>query len=243
MYRELWIGAAIIGVVYAQDVPPTAVPTSASLSVLKQAAETQTDAWETLSKSLPSRIAGLLPCDPKLIHAVEEVRAASEARLNTASEYFRGALARAGAASSAARSLLSEEPDNVANGRFIEMERTEAERERRGIDGQTSQLVASSVVRRELSSAEASLREIAILVDRRNMVLTRQVAFEGQRREALTGFMEQLEARESALKATAAAFENEAARWRAYYAARLDRSKVECEAISPVRRRQAAKKK
>jgi hypothetical protein len=133
---------------------------------------------------------------------------------------------------------LKDAPDNVANGRFIEMERTEAERERMGIDSQISQLVASSVVRRELSSAEAALREIGILVDRRNLVLTRQVAFERQRQEELEGFATQIEAREASLKDLAAAFSNEADRWRAYYAARLERTKAECDAISaPVKKR------
>jgi hypothetical protein len=173
--------------------------------------------------------------------AIEETRAASEARLAAADEFFRSALAKAGSASDAARSLLSEAPDNVASGRFIEMERTEAERERMGIDSQISQLVASSVVRRELSQAESALREIGILVDRRNMVLTRQVAFERQRREALEALVEQITMREDALKETAAAFDNEAERWRVYYAARLDRTKAECEAVSnPVNRRAPA---
>ena len=242
MYRELCIGLLSLGAVcvpaHSEDNPPLTAGTTASVSALKQAAEAQADNWEALSKSLGARIAGLLPCDQKITAAIEETRAASDARLSAAGDYFRGALAAAASAETVARNLLSEAPDNIANGRFIEMERTEAERERMGIDSQISQLVASSVVRRELSFAEQSLREIAILVDRRNLVLTRQVAFERQRRVELERFAEQIATQETALQEAAAAFNDEADRWRAYYAARLDRTKAECEAVSnPVKRR------
>ncbi len=235
MYRELWIGLLCAGFVCAQ------APTSANLLTLKLAAEAQGDAWEALSKNLATRTAGLLPCDPKLTAAINETKAASDSRLAAEAEYFRAALARASASTAAAQALLNDTPENVANGRFLEMERTEAERERLGVDSQISQIVASSMVRKELSLAEASLHEIAVLVDQRNLTLTRQVAFDQKRREALEEFAAQIQARETLLEQASQAFDEEAARWRAYYDARLDRTRAECDAISaPVRRRVAA---
>src|ERR1700685_1017693 len=52
----------------------------------KRAAE-----WETLAKGLEARIVRMLPCDPRVKGAIEEVSRASQARLASLSDYLNAA--------------------------------------------------------------------------------------------------------------------------------------------------------
>jgi hypothetical protein len=230
MYREIWIGVVTAGLVCAQS---PAVPSG--LTILRQNIDEKTMSWLKLTQNLDAKIAGLLPCDPKIATSLREVSKASDARLDAVSEYLRAAVDRAAATSTAASQLL----EGSASKKFAEMERIETTQERAAIDGQMSQLVASSIVRRELSASEAALREIATQVDARNSLLARQISQEGARQESLANYVDQLKVREEKLKEAASAYQAEADQWKSYYAARLDRAKAECDATAPasVRRR------
>src|SRR5271157_3343354 len=101
MYRLLFSTMLAAALLPAQDVP--APP---SLTTLRQSAEQKTQAWAMLAKALEARIRGMLPCDPKIAAAVEEVSRASEARLGAFGAYFSAVLTETSARSAWATRLL-----------------------------------------------------------------------------------------------------------------------------------------
>lgn len=208
-----------------------AVTLPAQIPALRQSAEQKTQAWETLAKSLETRIRGLLPCDPKIAMAVEEVSRASDARLTAFSDYFRAVLTETSVRATEAARLLDYQAHT--GNQFLETEHAEGVEERAGIDSQISQLVANPGRKAEIGEPEAALREVATLTDQRNLVMVQQSVRSDALNESLRALVSQLQAAESAIKALSAAHATEADRWRVYYVARLARVQAECVAINP----------
>jgi hypothetical protein len=204
---------------------------AASLTALRQSAEHETQTWDTLAKSLETRIRGMLPCDPKIGAAVEEVNRASEARLSAFDKYFSAVLDLTMARSAQASHLL-ESQNKTGNG-FLETEHAEGVEERAGTENQISQLEVNTGRKADLSESVSALRAVAALTDRRNLVMAQQSASGESLNESLRALATQTQAAEDAIKALGAAHANEAVRWRAYYVARLARVQAECTAINP----------
>src|SRR5438270_13154723 len=98
MIRVTLLGTACLAIVSGQSPPP-----SDTLASLEQAAQKSLVAWNGLARDLDSKVARLLPCDPKAIAAINEVSRASEVRLNDLSDYLRAAASSANMETNAAR--------------------------------------------------------------------------------------------------------------------------------------------
>src|SRR5207249_2094106 len=118
----------------AQDKPPDSLP------ALEQAAEKRTTEWDTLAGGLAARIAGLLPCDPRVQSAIEEVSRASDARVAALQQYFQAVAAKAKEQTEAAKRLLIGQESIATEGNS---ERAETELARAGIEVQITALIES----------------------------------------------------------------------------------------------------
>ena len=210
----------------AQDSAPPA-----SLLALRQSAEQKTQAWDTLAKTLETKIRGMLPCDPKIAAAVDEVSHASDARLTAFDQYFRAVVAETSARATQATRLLNLQTS--AGSGFLQTEHAEGVEERAGTENQISQLAANMTRQQQLSDSQSALRAVAALTDRRNLVMAQESARGDSLIESLRALALRSQAAETAMKALAAAHASEAERWRAYYTARVDRVQAECTAINP----------
>jgi hypothetical protein len=219
----LWIMTAA-AMAAAQDKPPD------PLAALEQAAERRTSEWDTLAKGLELRISRLLPCDPRVRSAIEEVGRASDLRLVALQQYFQAAVARAKDQTEAVKRLLASQE---ALGKDADADRTDAEQEGAGIEGQLVNLAES--VRRRVALAEAQqalegLRE-----------MTRQRGAQNERRQdqaaalgtMLAAMVAAYQSRQAALEGEMSAMSAEGTRWSAYYAARLARADTECSITNP----------
>ena len=223
MYRAILLTIFAAATLSAQGAAP--------IASLRETAEQKTQAWETLAKSLESKIRGLLPCDPKIGAAVAEVNRASEARLAAFNDYFREVLNETSTRAAEASSLL--DAQGKTGTQFLETEHAEGVEERAGIEYQISQLTGNPGRKSEIGDAENALRAVAGLTDRRNLIMVQQSVRGDALNESLRTLVSQSLAAEAAVKALAAAHATEAERWRAYYVARLARVNAECTAINP----------
>jgi len=224
MIRTAWLWMLAAAIAAAQDKP--AGPPGA----LEQTAANRTGEWDTLASGLELRIARLLPCDPRVQSAIEEVSRASDARLAAVSQYFQTSVAQARDQVEAARRMLA---NHEAMAREWATERAEAEQERAGIEGQTGELAESVKRRASLGDAKKGLDLIA--------EMTRQRAEQaGQRVDqaaALGGMLRDLvasyQSRQAWLEQEMSALATEGMRWSAYYPARLARARMECALTNP----------
>jgi hypothetical protein len=200
------------------------------LEALRQIVDQASADWQVLAKGLESKIATLLPCDPKSRAAVEEVSRASDARLSSLSAYLKASAGKAKADTEAAKRVLGAQA--ALSGGWV-TEGTEADQERASIEAQVADLKESMRKRGSLAGAEQVLIEIA------NMVKGRAAKAEEQatRRESLESSLGDLvvayQARQTALENESSLLDAETARWKTYYAARVSRSITECAIINP----------
>ena len=201
-----------------------------ALDALRQMADKTAADWDALAKGLEQKIATLLPCDPKSRSAVEDVSHASDARLAALSAYLKAAAGRAKSDTDAAKRVLASQAALSAG---WATERVEADQERAAIEAQVADLKESMRKRGSLAGAEQVLVEIA------SMVKARAAKFENQsaRRESLDALLGDLvvayQDRQTALENESALLDAEAAKWTAYYAARVSRAITECTIINP----------
>jgi len=186
--------------------------------------------WETLATGLDAKIQRMLPCDPRLTAAIEEVSRASQARLAAMNQYLQAAAARARQDTETARLALAAEQ---ASARDLETDRAEAEQERIAIEAQLSDLSDSVKRRPELEEARAKLHSIRDRVAARAADLQSLAEKRSLLAAALSDLVEARQARQRALEAQLNALALETSRWGDYYAARLARARVECEITNP----------
>src|SRR6202521_6291331 len=115
----LWMLAAVAAA--AQDKPVGLFPS------LQQNVEKRTTEWDTLANNLEVRIGRMLPCDPRVRGAVEEVSRASEARIVALTEYWLAASAPSQTQTEAVRRLLAQEDASAAERKT---DQADAEQER-----------------------------------------------------------------------------------------------------------------
>lgn len=227
---SLLIACALL--VSAQDKPAD------PLGALREAADKTAANWDALAKGLDQKIATLLPCDPKSRAAVEEVSHASDARLSALSAYLKAAAVKAKADTEAAKRVLAAQ---AALSGGWNTERSEADQERAAIEAQVADLKESMRKRGSLAAAQQVLTEIA------NMVKARAAKSEAQaaRTETIDTLLGDLvlayQERQTALENESTLLDAEAAKWNAYYTARVSRAITECTIINagpPQRKKQ-----
>ena len=213
-----------LAVAHAQEKPAD------PLDPLRQKAEQAAVDWEALAKGLESRIATLLPCDPKSRAAVEEVSRASDARLSTLSAYIKAAAAKAKSDTDTAKRILAAQAA-ITGG--WNTERDEAQEQQASIEAQVADLKESMRKRGSLSGAEQVLTEIATMVKAR---ATHADEHAGSR-EAINSLLGNLvvayQDRQTALENESTLLDAEIARWNSYYIARVARAVTECSIINP----------
>jgi hypothetical protein len=200
------------------------------LEPLRQKAGKTAADWEALAKGLESKIATLLPCDPKSRAAVEEVSRASDARLSALSAYTKAAVAKAKANTDAAKRVLAVQAA-ISGG--WNTERAEADEQQAAIEAKVGDLKESMRKRGSLAGAEQVLVELA------NMVKARAAKADEHagRREAINSLLGDLviayQERQTALEKESALLDSEIIRWSFYYSARVSRAVTECAIINP----------
>ncbi|MGA3204656.1 MAG: hypothetical protein ABSF12_19360 [Bryobacteraceae bacterium] len=222
MIRSVSLFLAIAGAAHAQPADP--------LTALRQAAEKASSQWEALAKGLEPKIARLLPCDPNSRAAVEAVSHASDARLSALSAYMKAKAAQAARDTEAAKQVLAAQ---AALGGGWNAERVEADQQRTAIEAQVADLKESMRKRASLSGAEQVLIEIAALVKERSAKAEEQAGRKDLINTLLGDLVVGYQDREKALADESARLEAEAAKWSAYYTARLSRAVTECAIINP----------
>jgi hypothetical protein len=237
MYRLLFSLTLASALLPAQDAPTPLSLAPPSLTALRQSAEQKTQTWETMAKALEPKIRGLLPCDPKIEAEVEEVSRASDARLAALGAYFGAVLKETSARAAQANRLLDSR--TKIGSEFLETEHAEGIEERAGTEFQISSLAANAVRKPELNPADAALRDVAAMVEKRNLLMVQQSTRADSLSNSLRALGAQSQAAEAAMTALANAHTNEAIQWRLYYAARLARVGAECTAINPTPRPQS----
>ena len=203
---------------------------SSSTPSLRQIAEKKSAEWEALAKGLGAKIARMLPCDPRVKSAIEEVSRGSEARLAALGEELKAALERAKADSEQARQAVAEEETRR---RESDAERADSEQERAAVDPQLADLTESAKRRAAFEEARKKLAGIAELVGQRAVDSGDATQLETILDASLRGLLVACQAREASLRTEQAALAKEASRWSEYYAARLARAQLECSITNP----------
>jgi hypothetical protein len=231
--KSLFLFVFIASIAGAQDAAPAPSPS------LQQAAEKQTAEWQTLAKGLELRIARMLPCDPRVKDAIEEVSRASEARLAALARYLQDAAAGAKRQSDAAEAALAAEQTGA---REMEIETAEAEQDGIAIDGQLADLTDSVKAKPDVEGARAKLEAIAGMVRQRLPDTKAQAARNAALTAALGDAAAAFQVRQKAIETEVTALAVETSRWSDYYATRLARSQTECSITQTTGRSEQRKK-
>jgi hypothetical protein len=224
MIRTAWLWMMAAAMAAAQDKPPD------PLAALEQAAERRTSEWATLAQGLDSRIVRLLPCDPRVRSAIEEVGRASVLRLVALQQYFQAAMARTKEQTEVVTRLRATQETMV---KAAAADRTGVEQEGAGIEGQLVSLGESVSKRVALAEAQQALDGIR--------EMTRQRAAQTERRQdqaaalgtTLAAMAVAYQGRQAALESEMSALSAEGILWNGYYAERLARADTECSITNP----------
>jgi len=220
----LFLFLAIARSAHAQDRPVD------MLTVVRLTAEKASAQWEALAKGLEPKIARLLPCNPTSRAAVEEVSHASDARLAALSAVLKWEVVKAKGDTDSAKRVLAAQ---AALGGGWNAEHDEADKQRAAIETQVADLKESMRKRGSLAGAEQVLIEIATIVKQRAAKSEEQAG----RRDTINALIGDLviayQDRQTALEKESALLDVEAAKWSAYYTARLSRAATECAIINP----------
>jgi hypothetical protein len=204
---------------------PTFAQQADPLAARQALAQKRNTEWEALAKGLESKVARMLPCDPRVKAAIEEVSRASQARLAALSDFLQAAGAQAKADAERARQSAA---DSATSAKEAGVELTEAEQQRAAVDGQLAELKDSARRRPALDDAVAKLTAIQAITVAHIARLQQEAA----RRSALSGSLADLaatyQARQNAIDTELAALVEETTDWVNYYTTRLARAQTEC---------------
>jgi hypothetical protein len=209
----------------AQEKPAQTAP----IDALRQTADKAAADWDALAKGLESKIATLLPCDPKSKAAVDEVSRASDVRLSALSAYLKAAAAEAKAGTDAAKRVLAEQ--SALSGGW-NTERAEADQERTAIEAQVADLKESMRKRGSLAGAEQVLADLALKVKERAQKAEDQSAHKDALDAVLGELVLAYRDRQASLENESALLDAETLKWSAYYNLRVSRAVTECAIIN-----------
>lgn len=201
-----------------------------SLPALQDAAAKRTAEWSSLTTTLEPRLVRLLPCDPRVRTAVEEVAKASDSRTVALTSYWNMVSIQSKAQIDAIRGLLAREEER---GEDWSKEKAETEQELAATSAQAAALKASMQQVPALASPQKNLEALA--------GTARLLAAQAQERETngsellddLRDLSKAAQARQSAIDEQLKSVSAEGQRWSAYYAARQARAQIECFIINP----------
>jgi len=218
----LAVRAVAIGILCAPCVLGQAPVALAPLEQNLKATET---AWANLARELDSKLARLLPCDAAAIKTIQDVSAASQARIAALTAYLKAVADNMAADIVAARNIRDGEQGRLTS---LPAERTDTEQERAGIESQLRNLADSVRAKPGLAAAEFQLKQLESMTRERATLAAKQSADGPVVVEKLNTLIGALERREAAVRQTAVAAAAENQSWEQYFAARLARTRTEC---------------
>jgi hypothetical protein len=208
----------------AQDKPAGLFPT------LQQNVDKRTGEWESLANGLEGRIGRLLPCDPRVRSAIDEVSRALEARIVALTEYWLAVSAASKTQAEAVRRLLAQEDASAADRKT---DHSDAEQERVAVNAQLTDLGESAKRLPSLAAAQKALEGLAQSSTRMATLATER----GQSAESLSQELRDLltatEARQTTIENAMKALAAEGQQWSAYYSSRQARAQTECTITNP----------
>jgi hypothetical protein len=207
------------GIISAQAPPP------GSLAPLEQAALKASADWLTLAKTLDSRVARLLPCDPRAKAAIEETLKASNTRTTALADYYRAAESQASSRTEGARRLLESEQNRSA---AVAAAANHAQEALVTVESAIADLTESAKTQSALAAPRDALLQTQSMLKQRLQIAQDEAGLRTAVLDALKALTDAYQAREKAIKDAGAAFETERLRWNAYYAARAQRAQLEC---------------
>jgi len=122
-----------------------------ALAPLEQDVKATETAWANLARELDSKLARLLPCDAAAVKTIQDVSAASQARIAALTAYLKAVADNMAADIVAARNIRDGEQGRLTS---IPAERTDTEQERAGIESQLRNLADSVRAKPGLAAAE-----------------------------------------------------------------------------------------
>ncbi len=215
---------AAAGRMYAQDAAANSLP------ALQDAASKRTVEWISLTGTLELRLARLLPCDPRVRTAVDEVARAADTRTLALTSYWNMVSIQSRTQVDAIRGLLAREEERAEEWTKDKMQ---AQQEVAATVAQAAALKASAQQVPALTNPQKSLESLA--------ETDRVLAGQAQERETKGGallddlrhLLNAAQARQSAIDEQLKSVSAEGQRWSAYYAARQARAQIECFIINP----------
>ena len=233
MFHRLICALTLTGALAAAQGNPTD-----SVTVLEQAAQKATTAWQSIAANLDSRVARMLPCDPRAKTAIDEVARASQARLAALAQYWQAAATLTAGRAEGARRLLAKEEARTAD---VNADRAQREEALAAIQQQAAALAESANLQAALAGPQSGLAQIVDMAQH-SAALARNQA---DQRDLVVGALRNLvsayQAHDAALRDAASAFETERGRWNSYYAARQARAQTECAITTAAPARPPAK--
>ncbi|MEQ1885338.1 MAG: hypothetical protein ABL967_09775 [Bryobacteraceae bacterium] len=207
------LGGMLAATALAQQ--PSAAPTADKL----------TADWFTLASALETRVTRMLPCDPRVRTAIDEVSRANASRLAARNAYWQSQAAQSRAQLETLRNLQTTLATEAAEAKT---DAADVQQEQAGLAGMNTDLTDSASKKPALNAAVNALSDIsqqsAALLKLPAERETTIASLQQQITEAITAS----EARQTAIEAEQRALGAEGARWTSYYAARLTRAQMEC---------------
>jgi len=215
---------ATASVLSAQDPAPN------SLAALQESVAKRTAEWNTLATNLEPRIARLLPCDPRVRTAVDEVSHASDARSIALTSYWTMASIQSKAQIETIRRLLPQEEARAADWSADE---NEAKVDVALTAAQAASLTSSVRLLPALAKPQQQMEAIAQFYRSLEKLAQDRATGGGPLLDDLRELLTASQARQTAIDQRVTAVSAEGLRWSAYYAARQTRARIECSITNP----------
>ena len=196
-----------------------------SNSEAAQNAEKRTNEWSILASNLEQRVIRMLPCDPRVRTAIEEVSRASGARFLALTAYWQEIAKRSNDQAETARRLIADNASRLADWKA---DSADSEQEQTRVGAQTSDLRDAARQQAALAAAAQALNGISQNVA---AVAKQGIGREDASRKLdadLNAWITATQARQAAIEDELKALAAENSRWTAYYAARITRAQMEC---------------
>lgn len=223
MIRLVWLSILAAALMSAQQKPGDV------LVGLQEAVQQKSTEWETLGGDLENKVAHLLPCDPRVRSAIEDVSRASEARLTALSRYLEAKRAKIKLDGDLLNTITANQ-ESLAAG--MKTEAAEAAQVRAAIDAELADLEEGAKVSASLVTPQRAMDDIAASSRERARRLEDESRKSAVTPDLLRSLNKSFQERQAALDHAISALAGVTSRWRDYYAARLARAQVECTIIS-----------
>jgi len=215
---------ATVSFLSAQEPAPNSLPALQD-SVAKRTAE-----WNTLATNLELRIARLLPCDPRVRTAIDEVSRASDARSIALTSYWTMASVQSKAQIEAVRRLVAQEEARASD---WSAEESEAKVDVALTAAQAASLASGVRQLPALAKPQKDIEAIAQLYRSLEKQAQDRATGGGPLLDDLRELLTASQARQTAIDQRVTAVSTEGLRWSAYYTARQTRARIECSITNP----------